>query len=79
MGKAYVDVYAVHLSDGRVELKGVRYKDKVYPVDRVIRRVRAASTKAGGVGIRYTVCISGRQVSLFDEENGRWFVYIPDP
>ncbi len=34
---------------------------------------RAASTKAGGQGIRYTVRVLGRETYLFEEEN-RWFV-----
>ena len=35
---------------------------------------RAASTKVGGTGIRYTVQICGKPTFLFDEENGKWFV-----
>ena len=37
-------------------------------------RCRAAATKVGGTGIRYTVSICGKQTYLFDEENGKWFV-----
>lgn len=42
--------------------------------DRVIQKCRAASTKVGGTGIRYTVQICGKPTFLFDEENGKWFV-----
>ena len=35
---------------------------------------RAASTKVGGTGLRYTVMICGKETYLFDEENGKWFV-----
>ena len=41
---------------------------------RVIQKCRAASTKVGGTGIRYTVQICGKPTFLFDEENGKWFV-----
>ena len=45
-----------------------------YEIDRVIQKCRAASTKVGGTGIRYTVQICGKPTFLFDEENGKWFV-----
>ena len=44
-----------------------------YPVDRLKHVCRAASTKVGGCGMRYTVVINGRETFLF-EEDGRWFV-----
>jgi len=47
---------------------------KKYEIDRVIQKCRAASTKVGGTGIRYTVQICGKPTFLFDEENGKWFV-----
>jgi hypothetical protein len=34
---------------------------------------RLRSLKGGGLGIRYTCRIRGKQVYLFDEE-GKWFV-----
>jgi len=52
----------LHWEDGRqFEI------DKVYDVR------QAASLKAGGVGLRYTCKIAGKQVYLFCDE-GRWFV-----
>ena len=42
-------------------------------IDRVLDVRRAASLKAGGMGIRYTVRINGKQSYLFYEEP-RWFV-----
>ena len=48
--------------------------DEKYEIDRVIQKCRAAATKVGGTGIRYTVQICGQQAFLFDEENGKWFV-----
>lgn len=47
---------------------------KKYEIERVLKRVRRASTKVGGSGIRYTVQINGKETYLYDEENGRWFV-----
>ena len=44
-----------------------------YEIDRVLHVCRAASLKAGGAGIRYTVRIQNRETYLFLEEN-RWFV-----
>ena len=47
---------------------------EVYEIDRVKYCCRAASTKVGGTGLRYTVLICGTETFLFDEENGKWFV-----
>ena len=40
---------------------------------------RAASRKAGGVGLRYTVIISGQESQLYYEENDKWFVEAKHP
>jgi hypothetical protein len=47
---------------------GTRYK-----VDSVIDMRRAASLKAGGVGMRYTVNVRGKETFMFLEED-RWFM-----
>jgi hypothetical protein len=44
-----------------------------YDIDEVKDKCRAASLKAGGCGIRYTIRIGVRDTYLFDED-GRWFV-----
>lgn len=46
---------------------------RTFSIDRVINSQRAASLKAGGQGIRYTVLVGGRQAYLFFE-NPLWFV-----
>jgi len=73
--KVYVDVNADHLQDGQCVPKSIRFKNgKIYEIDRVKKKCRASSTKAGGTGMRYTVRICGVETFLFDELNGRWFV-----
>ena len=44
-----------------------------YEIDRILNVCRAASLKADGVGIRYTVRIGSTETYLFLEEN-KWFV-----
>lgn len=46
---------------------------KTYRIDRVCARKRAAATKVGGTGIRYTITIGGKQTYLFEDED-QWFV-----
>ena len=46
---------------------------RVFEVDRLIDIRQAASLKGGGVGIRYTCNIMGKQVYLYDDE-GKWFI-----
>lgn len=73
--KVYVEVEVTHRPDGTARPNIIKFENgEKYEIDRVIRKCRAASTKVGGNGIRYTVQINGRETFLFDEENGKWFV-----
>ena len=74
MHKVYVQVNADHLPDGVCTPRSIVYQGRTFAVDRICGSCRAASTRVGGTGIRYTVRIGGREVDLFDEENGRWFM-----
>lgn len=48
----------------------------VFAIDRVLDAQRAASRKAGGIGMRYTVRICGKKRYLYFE-NPLWFVEVP--
>ncbi|MDO5560562.1 MAG: hypothetical protein Q4F95_13360 [Oscillospiraceae bacterium] len=73
--KVYVEVNVTHMTDGSAHPNAIKFENAMtYNIDRVISRCRAASTKVGGTGIRYTVRICGKETFLFDEENGKWFV-----
>ena len=53
---------------------------KRYDVDRVLDVRRAASLKGGGLGIRYTCRILGKERYLFfDDAAQQWFVEVDDP
>lgn len=63
-----------HEKDGRAMPIALLWEDgRRFVVDRVIDISKAASRKAGGVGIRYLCKICGKEVALFDEE-GCWFM-----
>lgn len=73
--KVYVLVNTDHNPDGTCRPRFITLEDgRKLEIDRLIHRCRAAATKVGGTGIRYTVSICGKQTYLFDEENGKWFV-----
>ena len=72
--KEYVDILLAISADGFIRPVKLRLpNDEVYTIDRVIDVRRAASTKVGGTGIRYTVEILGQRTFIFEDE-GRWFV-----
>lgn len=76
--KVYVEVAAIFTPDGQVMPKQIRWEDgTLFPVDRVVDIRRAAATKAGGCGLRYTIRVRGRQTYLFLDED-RWFVEAND-
>ena len=72
--KVYVGVNARFEPDGKLTPSSIAWEDgREYEIDRVLNVCRAASLKAGGVGIRYTVRIGNTETYLFLEEN-KWFV-----
>ncbi len=72
--KVYVAVKVRYHPDGRIEPLSVVWEDgHEYEIDKVLGVCRAASLKAGGIGMRYTVRIGRKETYLFLEEN-RWFV-----
>ena len=72
--KTYVAVNLDVGIDGKIRPRLIRWEDgMVYEVDRVKDVRRAASTKVGGCGIRYTIMVNGKETYLFQEDD-RWFV-----
>lgn len=75
MSKVYVDVLAEFSRDGLLIPKSLRWTDgMVYQIDKITDKRRAASLKAGGVGMRYTCIIGGQQKYLYYEDNNMWFM-----
>ena len=65
--KVYVEVDVTHKTDGTARPRKIKFEDgEVYEIDRVRHCCRAASTKVGGTGLRYTVMICGTETFLFD-------------
>ena len=72
--KVYVEVTAKFDTDGNITPLSVTWEDgTVYEIDRILDKCRAASLKAGGIGMRYTCRILGQRSYLYYEEP-RWFV-----
>ena len=76
--RAYVRVQVDVDEVGRVCPLRIYWEDgRRFEVDRLMDVRRAASTKVGGQGTRYTCRVLGREVYLF-EDDGRWFVEARD-
>ena len=76
--RAYVRVLMDVDEFGKVHPLKIYWEDgRGFEVDRLVDVRRAASTKVGGRGIRYTCRIRGREIYLF-EDDGRWFVEARD-
>ena len=71
----YVDVLAEFSKDGLLIPKEITWEDgRKYEITRVKDKRRAASTRAGGVGERYTCVVDGKEIFLFYEDNNMWFM-----
>lgn len=63
--KVYVNVMAEFTKDGRLLPRSFIWKDgQIYEIQKVTDVRRAASLKAGGVGMRYTCIVNGREMYL---------------
>ena len=77
--KVFVEVILKVSAEGEVRPMFITSENgKTYEVDRLRQRCRAASTKVGGTGIRYTVVICNKETYLF-EDDGKWFVEAKVP
>lgn len=76
--KQKVAVVALHTKNGEVKPLFIVWDNHVkYPIDRIVRKEKAASLKSGGFGIRYTIRIENHQQYLYYENPG-WFIEKPD-
>ena len=74
MRKVYVAVTAQFDTEGNVQPLSIEWEDgRTFSVDRILDQRRAASTKAGGVGMRYLCRFQNKETYLY-YENPRWFV-----
>ncbi len=72
--KVEVDVICKHTKDGKTKPLVMHIDDgEKYLIDNCLCCERAASTKVGGCGLRYTVQIEGKLSYLF-EDDGVWYV-----
>lgn len=72
--KVFVKVLAFFDPEGRITPMEIIWEDgRRFEIDRILDVRPAASLKAGGAGLRYTVRISNKTTCLF-YETGRWFV-----
>mgnify|MGYP001630689102 FL=1 len=73
--KTYVNVMVIYDQDGNVTPLSIEWEDgRIYEIDQVLDVRKAASTKAGGIGMRYTVKIGRSITYLFFDCFNKWFV-----
>jgi hypothetical protein len=72
--KVFVDVVIKVDKDGNTRPLFITWEDgHRYEVDKLKDVRRAAATKVGGGGIRYTIMVSGKETHIFNDD-GKWFV-----
>ncbi len=72
--KRYVEVLVRYFEDGTYRPLSIVWEDgRIFDIDEVMDKRRAASLKVGGVGTRFIVRIGGKSTCLYFEDP-RWFV-----
>ena len=81
--KVYVRVNEDRYKDGRIMPRYLVWEDGIrYKIDKVLDVRPAASIKAGGAGLRYTIRVGEHQTYLFledDRAGAKWFVERKTP
>ncbi len=73
--KIYVDVIEECTKEGKLIPKVILWSDGTqYKVQKITEIRRAASLRAGSMGLRYTVYVEGYESYLFYGDDRRWFV-----
>ncbi len=74
MNRIDLTVNVRHETSGKAIPTSIIWEDgRVFAIDKVLDIRKAASLKAGGIGIRYVCRIRGKTVLLFND-NGLWFM-----
>ncbi len=74
--KIFVQVTVKFDLEGNVIPLTIIWNDgRFFDIDKILDKRRAASLKAGGLGMRYKVRIRGKEFYLFYEEP-KWFLEI---
>ena len=72
--KIFVKVTAEHDESGKTKPLFLTWTDgQKYEIDKVTDVRQGPSLKGGGLGLRYTCRIRGKEIFLFCDE-GKWFV-----
>ena len=72
--KVFIKVNATFDPEGQIIPNFFEWEDgRTFKIDEILDIRRAASIKVGGVGLRYTCMVSGKQAYLFFEDN-KWFI-----
>lgn len=68
-----MEVIARHTKSGKTIPLKLFYDEVPYEIDKVLEIKNGVSLLVGGVGVKYTIQVSGKTTHLFEEE-GKWFV-----
>jgi hypothetical protein len=78
--RIYVELRVIFGADGTMTPVAMKWEDgRIFGIDRILD-VRRAASRAGSMGVRYTVKILGQERYLFFEDTysdsgrSRWFV-----
>jgi hypothetical protein len=75
MRKVYVQVNADFSPEGVVTPLSFVWEDgRQFDIDHVLDIKRAASLKVGGLGLRYSIRVMGKDSYMWLEDENKWFV-----
>lgn len=74
MEKNFIKIIATFTEDGVVLPQTIVWEDgRMFSVDKILDIRKKASIKVGGIGLRYTCLVHGKQIYLYKEDD-KWFL-----
>ncbi len=75
MERRYIKVVAIFNEDGSILPTTIIWEDdRKFTIDKVLDVRKIANLKYGAIGTRYICRIQGRDISIYNEDNNKWFM-----
>lgn len=74
MEKNFIKIIATFTEEGVVLPQTIVWEDgRMFSIDKILDIRKKASIKVGGIGLRYTCLVHGKQIYLYKEDD-KWFL-----
>lgn len=75
MNKKYIKIVAIFNEDGTLTPTNIIWDDnRKFSIDKILNIQKIANLKYGAIGTKYICKVHGKTISIYNEENNKWFI-----